>query len=980
MRREIVMVGNQSFSLHPGGGAVAPATSGYPWKATPSAQLYECWNNFSVANPPNYYAYSWGPHGWEHTVGFEPGPTLATFEEVKIETRFDYSQSGPNNWWFPPDNAKGPGMQLMMYGRNGTTKHYGTYWYINQGADGLSPYLNYNDHNSKPSKGMNWQLTPVMTWTLTAHPEGGPFTLDDINDLRVGYQSRFYNGPNGKPYLQDQGSFFKLRVPYVKVTLTIEDLGGFVENVRTSSSYELRLMRRARNVVKPKGFIDQMPSAIGEKVYMTHPKGPAVGGMGWGDRKLESRAGFVLARTYEPESFTCEDEVFDLRPYSCLGWGAYRTDLPWNPEIQGLALIDRGKSYTHTRAQDAWSPRPGDGVLYRVLENYPNTSFKGLACQGGGDAVKCFRNYDTHQTGWSTVSSGGTFSAAQDTTVSLVEEAGYLSSSKLEYGAGGGKGGREKSLGSIAAGRLHINLMVKNTSVPTPASQNGEWYLHDGAKYWNNTTRAWVGSATYNAIPSDAPYGEVTADSITIPPPSTLLTGLDHAWKFDETSGNRVAVVGGVNLTDVGGVGYISGKNGNAADFNAGTDYLHGNITKYGTGTIALGGAECAFAFWVYPRSTAGYQTMLSRFNVATQGVQLIDRNGTTLRWYVGSTQHGSEPALTQDAWNFIVCQRSGDQLQVSVNGATLVNGASVTGGNLTDDRDFEVGLRSASINALDGAIDAPLIYNRPLTQAEITELYAGGTGFFHPFAGSGSYTVGVGRFSSNMGPVTLHTALFDVQYTDTTVAGARTPLVTLDAAITRKPDVHKMDQVYGRELWNPARGTAVAEVQPFWRAADLPANAVKPILHSQHITDTWDALQFVPGATDNVRFERGVLGQSTYQLDCPMTTSLTRDHILRVWARWLGAEGWNEYGPYSIQLGFLITNASTGAVVETSSKTGTVPDISALPAGVQWSLLYMRDYLGLGYDPTPRYLDGYMRMWETRLNPLSELEALWRI
>jgi hypothetical protein len=320
-------------------------------------------------------------HGWEHTVGFEPGPTLATFEEVKIETRFDYSQSGPNNWWFPPDNAKGPGMQLMMYGRNGTTKHYGTYWYINQGA------------NSRPSKGMNWQLTPVMTWTLTAHPEGGPFTLDDINDLRVGYQSRFYNGPNGKPYLQDQGSFFKMRVPYVKVTLTIEE------------------------------------------VYMTHPKGPAVGGMGWGDRKLESRAGFVLARTYEPESFTCEDEVFDLRPYSCLGWGAYRTDLPWNPEIQGLALIDRGKSYTHTRAQDAWSPRPGDGVLYRVLENYPNTSFKGLACQGGGDAVKCFRNYDTHQTGWSTVSSGGTFSAAQDTTVSLVEEAGYLSSSKLEYGA-----------------------------------------------------------------------------------------------------------------------------------------------------------------------------------------------------------------------------------------------------------------------------------------------------------------------------------------------------------------------------------------------------------------------------------------------------------------------------------------------------------------------------------------------------------------
>jgi hypothetical protein len=272
-------------------------------------------------------------------------------------------------------------------------------------------------------------------------------------------------------------------------------------------------------------------------------------------------------------------------------------------------------------------------------------------------------------------------------------------------------------------------------------------------------------------------------------------------------------------------------------------------------------------------------------------------------------------------------------------------------------------------------------MWNLKLTDAEITELYASGSGKFTPFAGDGSsYTVGVGRFSGNMGPVTLHTALFDVQHSDTTVAGARTPSVTLDAEITREPDVHKMPHVWERELWTPERGTAVVEVQPFWRAEDLPADAVKPLLHAQNATDTWDAIQFVPNTTDNVRFERGVSGESTFQLDCPMTTSLTRLHVLRVWARWLGAEGWNEFSAYSLQLGFLITLAADETVVETGSTQGTLPDITTLPAQQQWSLTFERDYLGIGYDPTPRYLDGYMRMWETRLNPLSELEALWRI
>jgi hypothetical protein len=227
------------------------------------------------------------------------------------------------------------------------------------------------------------------------------------------------------------------------------------------------------------------------------------------------------------------------------------------------------------------------------------------------------------------------------------------------------------------------------------------------------------------------------------------------------------------------------------------------------------------------------------------------------------------------------------------------------------------------------------------------------------------------------MGPVTLHGAIVDVQHSDDTVAGARTPLVTLDATIARVADTHKMDQVWGRELLVHERGTAVVEVRPFWRAVDLPADAVKPLLHAQHAsagTGTWQALQFVPktGSDDLIRFEAAIDGEATFRLDCPLTgINLTRLHVLRAWARWLGPDGWTSYAPYSVEVGYAVFLQATGALVGTGSVVGRLASETAVP--------YARDYLGVGCDES-RQADAYIRMGETRRNPLSGLEAVWRI
>ncbi|KKK51649.1 hypothetical protein LCGC14_3112850, partial [marine sediment metagenome] len=167
--------------------------------------------------------------------------------------------------------------------------------------------------------------------------------------------------------------------------------------------------------------------------------------------------------------------------------------------------------------------------------------------------------------------------------------------------------------------------------------------------------------------------------------------------------------------------------------------------------------------------------------------------------------------------------------------------------------------------------------------------------------------------------------------------------------------------------------GVAIVEVQPFWRAEDLPTDQVHPILHAKHATGSHDAIQFVAktGSDDLIRFERAVSGQSTFQLDVAIPSiDLTRLHVLRVWARWLGADGWTEYAPWSVEVGFAIFLEADGSLVSTGS---------ALGAFVFQGDVATRDYLGIGVDDT-KFLEGYVRLWEARRNPLHGLEAVWKI
>jgi hypothetical protein len=236
---------------------VYPATSDYPWLGTGSTTPHEAWatNGSGALAAPSAtkHVYCWPSGGDEHCVTFEPGPTLALFTKVTLSTRFDYGQTGPNNWYGNGGTPSlGPGVCLRV--RNRAKSAYINHTMVRIGDPGslAGDLSDWSTNNWRPSKGDTWQLTNWWSWELTSHPEGGPWTLEDINNLAAGVAFIWANGSGdyGHPaYDNSQGSFFKIRVPQMVVTLTVQDLGGYVRSVRHNSSATLRMKRKARNTI-----------------------------------------------------------------------------------------------------------------------------------------------------------------------------------------------------------------------------------------------------------------------------------------------------------------------------------------------------------------------------------------------------------------------------------------------------------------------------------------------------------------------------------------------------------------------------------------------------------------------------------------------------------------------------------------------------------------------------------------------------------
>jgi len=209
---------------------------------------------------------------------------------------------------------------------------------------------------------------------------------------------------------------------------------------------------------------------------------------------------------------------------------------------------------------------------------------------------------------------------------------------------------------------------------------------------------------------------------------------------MDETSGNRSDSAGSNTLADNNTVGYVSGKNGNAANIiAANTEYLsitdgsQSGLDLSGSFTISAwiyissyGGTwNCIASKYVSPSGGASYQFLVNNSGNLHIG---ISDDGTSFESFAGSNN------ITLNQWNHVVCRfTAGSEFALWINGSKETTGATKNS-VYNSTADFIVGRRhyATSPYQYNGYIDEIALWNTNISDNAVTALYKGGTGRFY--------------------------------------------------------------------------------------------------------------------------------------------------------------------------------------------------------------------------------------------------------
>jgi hypothetical protein len=211
-----------------------------------------------------------------------------------------------------------------------------------------------------------------------------------------------------------------------------------------------------------------------------------------------------------------------------------------------------------------------------------------------------------------------------------------------------------------------------------------------------------------------------------------LNSGLLAYWKLDTTgwldsSGN------GNTLTNVNAVQLVAGKISNGAEFDLSNKLQRTSLSP----AFNPSGETGAFtiSIWVYPYSFSNYQSFISTnaggFNIHT------DENGG-INFNNGLAGDAFALGLQLNQWQHIVCvksMQSGGMTKIWLNGTNIYNESTIGPENyLPNSETIRLGDWDDGNQKLNGRLDEAGIWNRELSQAEITELYNSGAGKTYPF------------------------------------------------------------------------------------------------------------------------------------------------------------------------------------------------------------------------------------------------------
>lgn len=220
---------------------------------------------------------------------------------------------------------------------------------------------------------------------------------------------------------------------------------------------------------------------------------------------------------------------------------------------------------------------------------------------------------------------------------------------------------------------------------------------------------------------------------------NTLDNGLIGHWTMDGSTifGTSLAdVSGNGNTGTISGATPTEGKLGQGMSFNSD----NGNVqyTTISNPGNVLDGKNLTLSAWIYPRSFANSYPRIFDRVYNGQFALYIEPATSALSWALSTAggsvdyvNNGPDNTISLNKWQHVVLTWDGTKVRTYVNNVlTDTYGTGLSGGLSNSTSDIRIGQRMEALNrGFNGIIDDARIYNRALTQAEVTKLYNMGAG-----------------------------------------------------------------------------------------------------------------------------------------------------------------------------------------------------------------------------------------------------------
>jgi hypothetical protein len=207
---------------------------------------------------------------------------------------------------------------------------------------------------------------------------------------------------------------------------------------------------------------------------------------------------------------------------------------------------------------------------------------------------------------------------------------------------------------------------------------------------------------------------------------STLLSGLVPYWKFDDANGNAVDSNAGLTgvITDGTPTYSVTGKVGTAITFNGAAHFLVGTTTALRLPQITI-----SFTFKTTTSSYFGLVTNTWDDGTNFYGFSITtELNHVRARGFKGDTEipyvEGTTD-ITTGEWFHVAFTSDGTNLKLYINGTQEGGDVSFPNSLIYDGNcNFDIGARNNGGIPFTGTMDEVKVWNRALTQSEITQDY----------------------------------------------------------------------------------------------------------------------------------------------------------------------------------------------------------------------------------------------------------------